>query len=336
MRRLMFLILLVLGLTGPATGATRPTDAAEPSPGKVPQSASESPGSECSSGYPLRAPSSFWIALDDAVCDTPGEGVGWIQGLYAGNYRTGHPHFEKHASRLENQEYDDADAVALQAATRELASRLVRGQVRAVDGHEVWRVPFGYNDEESTTSVQGMFVYSEADDLPQEIRDLAHKVSASGWYPQPHAGEDTPLDRRPLPFMAYLRVYETAENHGNSKWVKVLDITIHDHGQDDRFRKPGRPEHLAFLTSVDQRTFKLAVKELARRIVDDDLEGMRGDKQADAVMQIGYDHLNVSISAAFKYSSKEDVATGLRKILAAVKQDASGNDNANQTPPEVF
>jgi hypothetical protein len=135
--------------------------------------------------------------------------------------------------------------------------------------------------------------------------------------------------------MAYLRVYERQEHGGRGEWVALLDVTLHDDGKDSRFHAPGRAEALAFAAALDRRTLKLTVKELARRIVEDDLEGMRSRGRGAAVVQAGFSHLNVMLSAQFHYCSDEDLARGLREIAASV-QEAGAARRAPRRPPEVF
>lgn len=339
MRNLMLWAFLVLGLIGLATGAATLVRAAQTCPEEeesLPNT--ECPDSECPADGSLKAPSYFSIGFDSAVFDATGRHEGWIMSFDVTNFSVaGGLCLEKYENGLKSRPLTDVDDVALGAATRELARRLVLGQVRAVPGREVRRVQFGYNDEESTTSFQGMFTYSEVDDLPKEIRGFANNVKLRGCRLSPLPEGRTPLEIEPLPSMAYLRVCKRLDNGGRSEWVLLLDVTIYDGSKDDRFREPGKAKSLAFLTSADGKVIKMAVKEVARRIVEDELEGMRADERGDAVVQVGYSHLNaLVVSAQFHYSSEENLAKGLREILDTVKQDASGNGNSHQTSPETF
>lgn len=337
MRNPTLLALFVLGSVGLVTGAATLAPAAELCSEEMSRSDAECPDSGCPVDDSLKAPSHFSVGFDGAGFDATGRHEGWSMAFSVDNW-SGHVCRERYDSEngMVSQPLGAVDADALSAASRELARRLVLGEVHAVHGREVRRIQFGYDDEESTTSFQGMFTYSEADDLPREIEDFACEAKLPGCRLPPLPDECTSVGIESFPSMAYLRIYRRLDNGGRREWVRLLDMTLHDGSKDNRSCEPGKTEHLAFLASTDRKFVKLTVKTLVQRIVEDELEGMRADKRGDTVLQVGYAHLNAFVSAQFHYASEEEVAKGLREILAVIEQGESGGDSSNPASPEIF
>lgn len=282
-------------------------------------------------------PSMFTLGFDDGVYHTNGEFAGWHMAFRADDC-FGELSIETFADRLKKTEFAPMSAMALRMATKGLARSLVSGQVRADPSRELRCVQFGYAEKDNVAGVSGLFIYSDVDDLPMEVRDLATRVKAVGFGRSRDEQEKIKEHRgRDVPITAWFRIQQRTRTDtiGARQWLKVFDVTAHEK-KADCSRSPGNVEPLAFLASVDVDRFKLAVVELAARIAGDRLEGIRNDEAEDSQVQIGFVWKNVDVSAHFHYSSEDVLAKAMRAIIAEVPNEIPDNQLTVDYPEDVF